>query len=237
MKIINVTAALKAASVVVSGSLLLFSSVQAGTIVGTAHDFSGSGWTGGEICVACHTPHNSDTSTSQAPLWNHATTVQNFTMYDSTVSGSMDATADGTNPSGISVLCLSCHDGVTALDSFGGTTGTSTMAVIEGAGNKAIGGDTSSLTNDHPISILYDTALSGTDPGLHDPSATNVTIGGGTKTRSGTIASIMLSDGRVQCSSCHDVHNGFVDDADTMTTPFLKVTRDGSALCLTCHNK
>lgn len=220
-------------TIVISNFFFMLSPVQAGTIVGTSHDFSAQAWSGGEICVVCHTPHNSDTSVATAPLWNHDVTAEAFTMYS---SGSFDATSDGA-PSGISVLCLSCHDGVTALDSFGGAAGATTMPIIEGAGNRAVGGDLNSLTNDHPISMTFDTALSVTDNGLHDPVTTNVTIGGGSKTRTGTITDLMLSNGKVQCSSCHDVHNGFVDDVDTMTVPFLKVTRDGSALCLTCHNK
>ncbi|MDH5614443.1 MAG: hypothetical protein OEY35_05370, partial [Gammaproteobacteria bacterium] len=164
----------------------------AGTIKDTAHDFSTKGYTGGQICVVCHTPHNSDTTISEAPLWNHETTATTFTMYN---SPSFDATGDGA-PTGTSKLCLSCHDGTVAIDSFGGTTGTDLMI-----GNKAVGRD-GSLADDHPISITYDAALSTTDQGLHDPSATNVEIGtGGDKTRSGTIQTVMLSNNKVQCSS------------------------------------
>lgn len=199
----------------------------AGTIVGTAHDFSASGFSGGEICVLCHTPHNSDTSVSEAPLWNHTSTAQTFTMYN---TPTMDATQD-VQPTGSSKLCLSCHDGTTALDSFGGNIGTIVMS-----GPAAIGsGD--NLTDDHPISIVYDTALSVTDPGMHDPSATTVTIGaGGDKSRTGTVSALMLPADKVQCSSCHDVHNNFVVPG-TSGAPFLRVTKSGSALCLTCHDK
>ena len=105
-------------------------------------------------------------------------------------------------------------------------------------GSKAIGRN-ADLTDDHPISILYDTALATTDPGLHDPAATNVTIGTGStdgKTRTGTIAALMTPNSRVQCSSCHDVHNNFVGPG-TNNQPLLKVTKAGSELCLTCHNK
>jgi len=213
--------------------LAAFSSltVEAGTIVGTAHDFSGSGWSGGEICVACHTPHNSDTSVADAPLWNHAVTTETFTMYAGL--GTMDATSDG-QPTGTSKLCLSCHDGVTALDSFGGATGTSVLSGASAIGHAT---NSASLTNDHPISIVYDAALSTADPGLHNPDLTNVEIGtGGDKTRSGTVSAMLLGDGRVQCSSCHDVHNGFVVPG-TPGAPFLKVSKAGSAICLTCHNK
>ena len=201
-------------------------SVIAGTIVGSAHDFSSAGWSGGDICTACHTPHNSDTTVTQAPLWNHSLTTSNFTMY---TSPTLDASGGG-QPGGVSRLCLSCHDGTVATDSFGGTTGTNFLS-----GNVAIGAG-GKLSDDHPISITYDSALSNTDPGLHDPSSTSVTIGqGGDKVRSGTIAELLLSDGMIQCSSCHDVHNNFT--AATGGSPLLKISKTGSALCLICHNK
>ena len=216
-------------------TLLTLGVANAGTITGTSHDMSAQGFTGGQICVVCHTPHNSNTSVTEAPLWNHDVTTESFTMYS---SGTLDSTPDG-QPSGISKLCLSCHDGVTAIDSFGGSSGdgTTTMAITEGAGNKAVGGDSNSLTNDHPISITYNAALAVTDPGLHNPVTRDIIIGeGGDKTRSGTVTSLMLSNDKVQCSSCHDVHNNFVGP-DAADQPFLRISKAGSKLCLTCHNK
>ncbi|MFQ5609172.1 MAG: cytochrome c3 family protein [Woeseiaceae bacterium] len=226
------TANLRAVSIVrvAAGALVLglFSTqVSAGTIVGTDHDFSTSGFSGGQLCVVCHTPHNSDTSVSTAPLWNHEVTVQTFTMYS---TPSMDAAQDA-QPTGTSKLCLSCHDGTVAIDSFGGNAGSNFM------GGKDAVGASGNLTDDHPISITYDTALSVTDPGLHDPAATTVTVGaGGDKTRTGTVSQLMLPADKVQCSSCHDVHNNFVA-AGTGGNPFLRVTANGSAICLACHNK
>jgi hypothetical protein len=203
----------------------------AGTIVGTKHDFSTKGWnTDAQICVVCHTPHNGDTTEAEAPLWNHDDTLEtNFAMYE---RGTLDATAD-TQPTGISKLCLSCHDGTIAIDSFGGATGTEFMT-----GNKAVGRN-ADLSDDHPISITFDAALSVTDQGLHNPVTKAVEIGtGGDKTRSGTVDTLMLSSNKVQCSSCHDVHNNFVADNGTGGGfPFLKVTKNESKLCLTCHNK
>lgn len=43
----------------------------AGTITGSSHDFTTQAWSGGRICVACHTPHKANTSVADAPLWNH----------------------------------------------------------------------------------------------------------------------------------------------------------------------
>lgn len=203
------------------------SQAQAGTIVGTVHDFSAVGFSGGEICVVCHTPHSADTSVSAAPLWDHTVTSTTFTMYD---SPTLDATPSNSGqPGGVSRLCLSCHDGTVAIDSFGGATGTNFITNQA----KLIGGG-GDLSDDHPISVTYDTALSVLDPGMHDPAATTVTIGeAGDKTRTGTVAALMTSAGTVQCNSCHDVHNGFTVGG----SPLLKVSQSGSAICLTCHNK
>lgn len=188
---------------------------------------SGKGYSNGEICVVCHTPHNADTSVTAAPLWNHELTAVTFAMYSSpTLNASQDAI-----PTGSSKLCLSCHDGVTAIDSFGGNTGSILMS-----GSAAIGSG-SNLTDDHPISILYDLALSSMDRDLYNPDVQMVIIGeGGDKTRTGTITELMTPDGKVQCSSCHDVHNNFVGPGIN-DQPLLRVSKAGSKLCLTCHNK
>lgn len=179
-------------------------------ITGSSHDFSGDTWSGGQICVVCHTPHSGDTS-GNAPLWNHATTTATFTMY---TSSTMDATS--TSPGGRSKLCLSCHDGTVALDSFGGNTGTTSIS-----GAALLGTD---LGNDHPISITYDSALATTDGELSDPTTALSDLGS-------TIEQDMLFSSMMECSSCHDVHN-------SAGVPDLLVKANtGSALCLTCHLK
>lgn len=198
----------------------------AGTIVGSAHDFSTTGWAGGQICVACHTPHNAITSVTDAPLWNHSTTAKTFALY---TSPTLNSTAG--QPGGASKLCLSCHDGTVAVDSFGGAAGTSFMS-----GGSAVGIGTTGLADDHPISITYNTALATADGGLRDPSTYSVTIGSGTQTRTGTLAAVMLYNNQLQCASCHDVHNTFTV-AGTNGQPLLRMSKAGSALCLACHNK
>lgn len=199
-------------------------SVSAGTITGSAHDFSVAGWNStGEICVVCHTPHNADTSVTAAPLWNHVITSKTFVTY---ASDTLNATVG--QPSGTSKLCLSCHDGTVALDSFGGSNGATFMT-----GSVAVGSD--ELDNDHPISFTYDQTLITADGALHAlDSAAN--IGSGADVRNGTISSNLLFGGQVQCASCHDVHNKFTV-GPTATNKLLRITNDGSTLCLTCHNK
>lgn len=181
-------------------------------ITGSDHDFSTSGFTGGEICVVCHAPHNNVANVTGAPLWNHEVTAATFTVY---TSDSLDA-SDVTQPDGQSKLCLSCHDGTVAVDNFGGTTTGTTF--VTGAALL----DTN-LGNDHPISFTYDSALATTDGELEDPSTATSGLGG-------TIDADMLFGGSLECASCHDVH-------DNTIGPFLRVSNAGSALCLTCHIK
>ncbi|MFQ5825387.1 MAG: hypothetical protein ACE5JB_15200, partial [bacterium] len=65
----------------------------------------------GEICVYCHTPHNNNTDI-EAPLWNRSTPTGPYDMYDSPTLD-MDIAS---NPQGVSLACLSCHDNTIALD-------------------------------------------------------------------------------------------------------------------------
>ncbi|MEN8222268.1 MAG: cytochrome c3 family protein [Acidobacteriota bacterium] len=185
-------------------------------IAGTAHDFSGETWTvDGRICLPCHTPHNGS-ATVGTPLWNHDETAgaTTYTLYSG--PGTLDATLG--QPSGVSRLCMGCHDGTVALDSFGGTVGTDFLTVADPG---FLGTD---LSNDHPISFTYDTTLSTTDGELHDPATANSGLGG-------TIAADMLFSGSMECSSCHDVHGV------TGVSNLLIKANTGSALCLTCHDK
>ena len=202
-----------------------FSGVSVASITGSAHDFSTLPFAGGQICLPCHTPHNA--VSDAAPLWNHELSVATYTLYS---SPSMDATIN--QPTGSSKLCLSCHDGTVAVDSFGGQTGTIFIS--------AFGADvdlTTDLSNDHPISFTYDAALATIDPGLFDPTATIVTIGSGTFSRTGTISDVMLEGGtELQCQSCHSVHNDFVAGI-AISDALLKISIGGSELCLACHNK
>ena len=183
-------------------------------IVGTDHDFSAQGWNGsGEICIVCHTPQNGDTSIDDAPLWNHEVTAANFTPYS---SDTLDAAVG--QPNGVSKLCLSCHDGTVAVDNFGGVTEGSVF--LEAGDDGYVGND---LSNDHPISFAYDTALAAADGGLFDPSAQDSGLGS-------TIDDDMLFGGSLECASCHNAHGaGFPS--------FLRLSNAGSALCLTCHDK
>jgi predicted CXXCH cytochrome family protein len=193
--------------------LFLAGAGYAQTIEGSAHDFSGESWNNtGEICVVCHTPHHANATVTDSPLWNHEVTTANFTPY---TSASLDAQVG--QPDGVSKLCLSCHDGTVALDNFGGRTN----GTVYVTGDELIGTD---LSNDHPVSFTYDDNLAAADGGLNPPSTTDSGLGS-------TIQNDMLFGDKLECASCHDVHNG------SGQSKLLVKSNSGSALCLTCHAK
>lgn len=177
---------------------------RAGSIAGTAHDFSKQGWAGGQICRACHTPHEAKI-VPDAPLWNHQITTKTYTPY-TTWSGTQIG-----QPDGVSKLCLSCHDGTVAIDAYGMMTGKTYVTTPLDP------------TNDHPISFVYDSTLAASSWFLFDPATTQTPLGG-------TIAQDLLSDGKVQCTSCHDVHNRYNNPK------LFKIPNDNDQLCLTCHD-
>ena len=208
----------------------------------------GAGTTGdnGEACVYCHTPHASNTAFAGAPIWNKATPSGTFTMYGSTVAGT---TAD-TAPASPSLACLSCHDGVSAIDSIVNApgsgmgslaTGTTTMAqyitntLATELGTAGRGNIGTNLANDHPVSITYDP----TKASLRATTFVLPTTGGGWLTPGGvnTIASLLRS-GKVECSSCHDPHNatGIAQELSKQVN-YLRHTNKQSALCFGCHDK
>ncbi len=183
-------------------------------IAGTAHDFTDEGWDpptyGNQVlglCEACHIPHNADTTT-EAPLWNHEITVQNYQPY---TSQSLKATPE--QPGLYSLLCLSCHDGTVAVDSYGNMDGS--VFISDYDGSYVFGND---LTGDHPVGIQW----------THKEPANcaNCHFAHSGRTQ------LPFYDGKVECATCHDPHNkGDID------FNFLRITDVDSEICLFCHDK
>lgn len=66
-----------------------------------------------EICVFCHTPFGAEGSVA-VPLWNRDLATNSYVTYNSLGTSSLDG---ATAPVGsVSIACLSCHDGVQALN-------------------------------------------------------------------------------------------------------------------------
>lgn len=192
-----------------------------------------------EICVFCHTPHNAlknTGGTNNLPLWNHSlSATAAYGVYSSVTMNAAPTeitTATMANATS-SHLCLSCHDGTVAVNSFnrassinptttmGGTGQTSGM--ISAGRGANLGTD---LSNDHPINFTYDAVLVTADKG--GSTATVETLKSPT-----ALTGVKLFDGKVQCASCHDPHTS----AETGGKGLVRVSMGGSALCLSCHIK
>lgn len=200
---------------ILTAALLLISgAVSAQQIQGTEHDLGtgGNASDNGQICVYCHTPHNAlqDPLKAVPPLWNKDFTTATFQIY---ASSTIDNPSG--QPEGVSLACLSCHDGTLALDAMiNPPNGFLPTGDKMTPGGHLLGTD---LSNDHPISIGY--SLS-SDPAFVDPSLVDLPLFAGT----------FDTSNQVECASCHNVHDDQID-------PFLRKSNTGSQLCLTCHIK
>lgn len=131
---------MKWSHLIVAGALSLsVTSICSAQILMSRHNFSSWSWSGNEICKPCHTPHNA--LAGMPRLWNHELTTATYQMRQG-VNGTGTGTA-AVDLDYRSRMCLSCHDGTVALDSFGGNTGSNYIPYIANLGTN--------LRDDHPI--------------------------------------------------------------------------------------
>lgn len=147
----------------------------------------------------------------------------------------------GVDPSakGITLMCMSCHDGITTIQNIinvpGGGTATAfddtldqigdlPYDIILGGGGPNIGNlygpsfaGNVNLSDDHPVSFTWVAGLPGIkEPATWPPNTVKLfTLGG---------------NARMECATCHDPH-------DTTYPPFLRMSNANSGMCLTCHDK
>ena len=197
------------------------------------------------ICIFCHAPHNTyrlsgttggagpeaDPAYDYLPLWNHTLEeAPSFTMYENGLGApqtgpkASQAILNGMVPGSVSLLCLSCHDGNIAVNSWGNSnqrsqsTGTTVITPAY-----QIGMD-NYLGNHHPIGFNYEDVQS-SDPEIR-LSSTYITP-------TTTIADHLYgSETRMECATCHSVHN-----KGNAGETLLWRSDQNSELCLTCHDK
>ena len=193
--------------------LWLSGQAEAGSILMTRHNLSASGpgpvkaTVEKPVCEFCHAPHRS----GQAhPRWNTELSEVIYTTYrSSTLKAAVG------QPNGASKLCLSCHDGTIAL---GTTPGGSRVAPVAGGAARMARGKTNlgiDLSDDHPVSFVYDSGLAARNGQLEFPTALRRPVR-------------LDRYDRLQCTSCHDPHND-------QYGKFLVMNNAGSSLCITCH--
>ena len=174
------------------------------------HEFNLDSWSFSERCNPCHV-YSADSRDYR----------KNYLVSYSTDTLSV---SDSTEISGISKICISCHDGTVA--SIQHQNEFSLLTTMN-----------SNMVFGHPVSIKY--------PGgdfktirYHDPEKTLSGLGG-------TIDSDLLYEGKVECISCHDFHFSREFTACSTCPPVnleislgkgsLLKSNNKSSLCLTCR--
>ncbi|MBI5562224.1 MAG: hypothetical protein HY894_05135 [Deltaproteobacteria bacterium] len=236
-------------------------------------DGGGEGGGSSEICVFCHTPHHTATHTATditnadsgavvsqtyapAPLWNRRGVATTYTAYGDTIGGTTVNV-----PGGVTLACLSCHDGVTAIDNLVNAPGENGMRHTynnasrrmwtfqdaeggpDGIDAFKIGqedrlnigngsGITADLSNDHPMSVEYSDGLLAT------------TKKASLRLRSTEISTIDLAAGLVfstggigpelrnNLSQNNWAVKGFISDSATIED----LLRNGKVECSSCHD-
>jgi predicted CXXCH cytochrome family protein len=165
-------------------------------LIGSKHDFTRDGESGRDLCLPCHTPHL--VAAPVPRLDRRPTTTQPLRPYQG-----IDIELTGW-----SLLCLGCHDGVTASGVYSSAHAVTTTAQLANSRLAAAG------PRSHPVGIKYPLAAEG-----YHPRAA-VEAGG-----------LLLPDGRIQCTTCHDAHNTH------RYAGMLRASNERSQVCLTCHRR
>ncbi|HEY6006199.1 MAG TPA: cytochrome c3 family protein [Anaeromyxobacter sp.] len=201
------------------------------------------------ICVFCHTPHKGNTSLL---LWNHKFSLNNYSWVDVSggkTTGGTSYPANLQSWSGSTRKCLSCHDGTVSIGSQYWSNATANPSVpmagpdVSATGqlnnaayiipDAATGAD---LSGNHPVGVPYSyggvaSTYNGISTGPDVRLAQWVTAPTGVKIfGAGGGGAPVAGAAGIECASCHDPHG-------TGNTFFLRVTKSGSQLCLSCHIK
>jgi len=180
-------------------------------IAGSPHNLSGRAAAEAiEICAFCHIPQM--TGAPGRPLWSRNDVAPGGYM---AYAGPADGEFYVATPSGISLVCLSCHDAVIAPD-----VPLPADPALARFGRGPIGGW--SFGASHPVSVSYAQRY---DPAFNRPSR-------------GKVGHLPLfrapgagdAGNRVECPSCHNPH-------EIVFGKFLRISNGDSALCRNCHNR
>ena len=209
------------------------------------------------LCTRCHTPHR---ALMTLLLWNHNLSSNTFawdvpmtTAGTNLPGGGVAPGVSGLTYKGPSTKCLSCHDGSVATSAINWfNEGTPVPTSLTGFGSTSginiTPGGAGSMAKNHPLMIpypigggIYNGIVTGTfldtsaeyvaNPeakGIHmyqDTGSGNIIRAKGVSTNLG-----------IECSSCHDVHNGPDVQGPRLLLGELS-GNGGNYICSKCHIK
>jgi nitrate reductase cytochrome c-type subunit len=206
------------------------------------------------LCTKCHTPHQAKSTNL---LWNHTLMSTEYEWnVPATTAGTAYPKFKGDTYKGASTKCLSCHDGLMAStdgmwfnrQKVTGSKYVAQPGTLDSGHEVAEGAE---MSGSHPVAFPYPynnaaNAYNGTTTGdaatlaefVADPSLNGVRLfnddGAGN-----IIAGVSAGRTGMECTSCHDVHNG----ATTKDVMLLRGKLNGSDtaaggyICTQCHKK
>jgi hypothetical protein len=220
----------------------------------SAHDFTQESTQPVGACTFCHTPHRAQQTKL---LWNHTLSGLTYSWSDTTVTtGGTPLPTFDASWQGVSKNCLSCHDGSVAIGDvawFDGTAGPELFDLFHDQEDDpalitfATPG-TGDLAGNHPVAMPF--------PFQNQASTYNNVTTGAAAVQSGwqadpqtlgirlfnddgagnVSAGAVVGQTGIECSSCHDPHNG----QGVVDVYFLRGTltgNDTNYICLRCHVK
>ena len=226
----------------------------AGTgLAGSAHDFTGEATRTVGLCTFCHTPHRAQQTKL---LWNHTLSSLTYSWSDTTVTtGGTPLPVFDASWQGISKNCLSCHDGTVAIGDVAWFAEASQQLSNTRHDNPSdaalitfFNSGSGDLRGNHPVAHPFPfqaqaSTYNGVTTGAPavgsgwqaDPQSLGIRLF--SDDGSGNIsAGAVTGQTGIECSSCHDPHNGNT----VVENYFLRGTLTGSNteyICLKCHVK
>ena len=193
-------------------------------ITGSKHDFKTTAYVGegGTMKLAynkCSTCHAAHKPKKNSPLWARDNpTNTGWTVWNGAAGRVLDGTNDGTYLSADefvasgSGMCMSCHDGVTAIGNTSGGTPVTMASTFHGNWGR-------DLNDMHPV---------GKKVPFNTPGWVADLLTGNTASGSTVVVDVVGGNSFVGCTSCHSMHKN-----SAMSAMILRV----GERCLSCHAK